>query len=396
VKRPISSTIVEIERSLDAFFAFYRSYLTVPGDPEACDFCFGNPHEMPLPEIGEAIARWAAARSERWFEYKDSVPASVAAVVASLRSRLGIPFEGQDVALTTGAFGALAAALRAIVDAGDEVIYLSPPWFFYPQMIMTLGALPVRVDLPAPSFELPLAAIEGAITPRTRAIIVNSPHNPTGRILQPDELSGLAQILDRATERNGSPVYLLSDESYSRILFDGATFHSPVAHYRRSFLIYTYGKVLLAPGQRLGFVAMPPGMPDRPALRSALQTAQIVGGWLYPNAVMQYALADLDALSIDIAALQRRRDRILMELGAMGYETLRPSGTFYVVIRSPLPDDVAFSALLSQRKVHVLPGAAFEMPGWFRLSLTASDAMVERGLPGFESALAAARRALST
>ena len=387
---PVGETILEIERSLEAFLNCYRTYVAIATDPDACDFVFGNPHEMPLPEIGDAIARWAAPRSERWFEYKGSEPATVAAVVRSLRSRVGIDFDAADIAMTTGAFGAIAATLRAVVDAGDEVIYLSPPWFFYPQMIMTLGATPVRVDLPSPTFELPLAAIEAAITPGTRAIIVNSPHNPTGRILQPSELTGLAEVLDRASERNGRPVYLVSDEAYSRILFDGAPFHSPVKFYDRSFLIYTYGKTLLAPGQRLGYVAISPTMPDRPALRNAILVAQVVTGFQFPNAVMQYALGDLDKVSIDIAALQRRRDRVLSALGDMGYETVRPGGTFYVVVRSPMADDVAFAALLAEHDVYVLPGAAFELPGWFRISLTANDAMVERSLPGFQAALKAA------
>jgi aspartate aminotransferase len=388
MNRPVGETILEIQRSLEAFLKCFGTYVAI--DPDACDFVFGNPHEMPLPEIGDAIARWAVPRSERWFEYKNSEPATVAAVVRSLRSRVGIEFDAADIAMTTGAFGAIAATLRAIVDAGDEVIYLSPPWFFYPQMIMTLGAIPVRVDLPSPTFELPLAAIEAAITPGTRAIIVNSPHNPTGRILQPSELTGLAEVLDRASERNGRPVYLVSDEAYSRILFDGAPFHSPVRFYDRSLLIYTYGKTLLAPGQRLGYVAIPPTMPDRPALRNAILVAQVVTGFQFPNAVMQYALEDLDKASIDIAALQRRRDRVLSALGDMGYETVRPGGTFYVVVRSPMADDEAFAALLAEHNVYVLPGAAFELPGWFRISLTANDAMVERSLPGFQAAFKAA------
>ncbi len=160
--------------------------------------------------------------------------------------------------------------------------------------------------------------------------------------------------------------------------------------YDRSFLIYTYGKTLLAPGQRLGYVAISPTMPDRPALRNAILVAQVVTGFQFPNAVMQYALEDLDKASIDIVALQRRRDRVLSALGDMGYETVRPGGTFYVVVRSPMADDVAFAALLAEHDVYVLPGAAFELPGWFRISLTANDAMVERSLPGFQAALKAA------
>lgn len=383
------SRIAEIQASMEGFLNFFAWLENESGytEPDACDFVFGNPHEMPLPEIADSLRRWAVPRSPLWFAYKNSEPESRALVAASLSSRFGIDFDPADIAMTTGAFGAIAASLRAIVDDGDEVIYLSPPWFFYPQMIMTFGGVPVRVDLPPPTFGLPLAAVEAAITPRTRAIIVNSPHNPTGHIVQPPELAGLAGVLERASSRNRRPVYLLSDESYSRILFDGAEFHTPLTFYDRSLLIYTYGKALLAPGQRIGYLAMPPTMPDRPELRRAILAAQIVNGFAFPNAVMQYALGDLDPLCIDLAALQRRRDRAAEALGKMGYEVVVPAGTFYMLVRSPMADDAVFAAILAQDRVLVLPGAVFELPGWFRLSLTASDDMLERALPVFEKAL---------
>jgi aspartate aminotransferase len=388
----IGSTIAGILRSLEVLIWFNAesAWARHRYDRDICDFCFGNPHEMPLPGISEALGRWAVPQSETWFEYKFNEPKTVAAVAASLRARLGIDFNPADVAMTTGAFGAIAAALRAVVDPGDEVIYLSPPWFFYTPMIASLGGVPVRVDLSAPNFELPLAAIEAAITERTRAIIVNTPHNPTGRILQPEELAALGTILERGSERNGRPIYLLSDEAYSRILFDGAEFHTPLKYYDRSILLYTYGKTLLSPGQRLGYLALPPTMPDRKELREAVFVAQLVSAYAFPNAVMQYALEDLDQLCIDVGALQRRRDLLVDALGAMGYEAIRPGGTFYVTVRSPLEDDVAFCELLARDKVFVLPGTVFELPGWFRLSLTANDAMVERSLPAFERALKAA------
>lgn len=354
-------------------------------NPGACDFTFGNPHEMPLAEIQEALARWAVPRTKDWFAYRFSDPNAIDAVVASLRTRVGIDFEPADISLTTGAFGALAATLRAVVDPGDEVIYLSPPWFFYAPMIISLGGRPVRVDLPQPGFELPVDTISRAITPRTRAIIVNSPHNPSGRILQPDELEALAEVLKKAP----NPVYLISDEAYCRILFDGRPFYSAVRHYARSFLIYTYGKTLLAPGQRLGYIAMPPDMPDREELRQAIIVAQLANGFAFPNALMQYALPDLEKAIIDVDALQRRRDRLVPALTAMGYETLTPAGTFYVLARSPMADDVAFTELLALEDVFVMPGKVFELPGWFRISLTANDGMVERALPGFARALKA-------
>ena len=351
--------------------------------PDACDLQFGNPQEMPLPEIAEAIGKWAAPRSKDWFAYKFDDPRALRVAVESLRSRVGIAFEQADVAMTTGAFGALAATLRAVLDPGDEVVYLSPPWFFYVPMILGNGATPVRVDFQPPDFALPVEAIERAITPRTRAVIVNTPHNPSGRVLTEDELQRLADVL-RAAPR---PVYLISDESYCRILFDGARHRSPLHHYDRSFLVYTYGKTLLAPGQRIGYVAMPPAMPDREELRTALFIARAINGYAFPNAVMQYAMGDLEKASIDVPALERRRDRICDELGRMGYETVRPQGAFYVLVRSPLQDDMAFTNRLGEENVFVLPGGLFELPGWFRISLTANDDMVERSLAGFARAI---------
>ena len=354
---------------------------------DASDLQFGNPQEMPLPEIQLALTRWAAPQNKDWFAYKFSDPKAIQVAVQSLRKHIGIEFDPADVSMTTGAFGGLASTLRAVLDPGDEVIYLSPPWFFYVPMVISNGAKAVRVDFEPPAFELPVEAIERAITERTRAIIVNTPHNPSGRVLTPEELKRLAAVLNRAPR----PIYLLSDESYNRILYDGRAHHSPVRYYDRSFLIYTYGKTLVAPGQRIGYIAMPPSMPDREELRTALFVAQSITAYAYPNALMQYAMGDLDKASIDVAALQRRRDRIVRALDEMGYETVKPEGTFYVLVRSPLEDDVAFTRLLAQENVFVLPGRLFELPRWFRISLTANDDMVERALPGFERALESVR-----
>ena len=354
---------------------------------DASDLQFGNPQEMPLPEIQQALTRWAAPQNKDWFAYKFSDPKAIQVAVQSLRKHIGIEFDPADVSMTTGAFGGLASTLRAVLDPGDEVIYLSPPWFFYVPMVISNGAKAVRVDFEPPAFDLPVEAIERAITERTRAIIVNTPHNPSGRVLTPEELQRLAALLNRAPR----PIYLLSDESYNRILYDGRAHHSPVRYYDRSFLIYTYGKTLVAPGQRIGYIAMPPSMPDREELRTALFVAQSITAYAYPNALMQYAMGDLQKASVDVAALQRRRDRIVSALDEMGYETVKPQGTFYVLVRSPLEDDVAFTRLLAQENVFVLPGRLFELPRWFRISLTANDDMVERALPGFERALESVR-----
>src|SRR4029079_12226514 len=243
------------------------------------------------------------------------------------------------------------------------------------------------------TFDLDLDAIAAAITPRTRAIIINSPNNPTGVIYQPETLKQLAEILSLASQRNGRPIYLLSDEAYSRIIFDDRSYASPTAFYSYSFLIYTYGKTLLTPGQRIGYVALAPTMPDRESVRMAVLLAQVFTGYAFPNALLQRALPDLEGLSIDIAHLQRKRDRLVAALREMGYEVNLPEGTFYLLVRSPWQDDVAFAEKLAEHDILVLPGAVVELPGYFRISWTANDEMIERALPGFQAALAQAKAA---
>jgi aspartate aminotransferase len=355
--------------------------------PGVADFTFGNPQEMPLPGLVDALQRNAVPQNKDWFAYKFSEEEPRAVVATSLRARTGIPFRPEDVAMTAGAFGAIGVTLRALCDVGDEVIFLSPPWFFYELMIVSAGATAVRVRLDGPAFDLDPEAIAAAITPRTRAIIVNSPNNPTGRIYRDPELAALGQVLRDASARHGRPIVMLSDESYNRIVFDGIDFRSPALHYDATMTIYTYGKTLLAPGQRIGYAAMSPDFPDREAMAYRLMVQQLASGWGFPNALLQHAISDLEGLSVDIPALQARRDRMMPALEALGYEVTRPEGTFYLMARSPDPDDLAFVERLADLGALVLPGSIVETPGWFRISLTASDAMVERGLEAFEAAV---------
>lgn len=387
---PVSAQQAAIAGAIAPFVEFFQSSAWARRRPSApgCDFVAGNPQELAPTAYVDAILEASHPRDPTWFAYKSSEPAARDAAAASLRERLEVPFESDDVVLTKGASTALALVLRTILSPGDEVIFVSPPWFFYEAMIESAGARPVRVATGPATFDLDTDAIAAAISPRTRAVIVNSPNNPTGTIYPAAALARLAEVLTAASAEHSRTVYLLSDEAYNRILFDGRRFVSPTAHYPDSFLLYSYGKTLLTPGQRLGYVALSPTMADRPAVRAALLVLQLTDyGW--PDAVLQHALPRLEPLTIDLAHLQAKRDRMVAALRAQGYELHVPEATFYLLPRCPVPDDQAFTERLSHREVYVLPGHVVEMPGYFRISLTASDEMIDRALPVFAEAIAA-------
>jgi len=385
----MTSRIATLQQSLP-FFEWYGSspHQERGGKPGVVDLLFGNPHDMPIPAYVEALQRHVVPQHPGWFAYMFDDEGATGTAADGLRRHTGMDWDADDIAMTNGGWGAIAVGIRALVEPGDEVIYYDPPWFFYDLLIRGAEATPVTLRLEPPRFSPDPAALAAAITSRTRAVLLNTPHNPTGRILDDAELDAVAEVLRAASDRHGRPIYLLSDEAYRLIALDGRRAPSPAEHYERTLVLYSYGKQLLAPGQRIGYLALSPRIPDaeRATLREAVRTAQFVNSYSWPNALLQRALPDIADLVVDIAALERRRDRLVPALAELGYEPTTPEGTFYVLARSPIEDDVAFAARLAEDDVFVLPGTTINLPGWFRISLTASDEMIDASIARFAAA----------
>ena len=285
IERPYVSPRMGVLFDVIGPFVTWASRPDVRGasGPGIANFMFGNPHDMAPHAYVDALIRGSTPTSADHFAYKMNEEDATAVVAASLAERFSLPFDREDVFLTNGNFSGLSICLHAVTGPGDEVVYVSPPWFFYETLILESGATPVRVSADQESWDLDLDAIAAAIGPRTAAIIVNSPNNPTGRIYPRATLDALARILTEAGERNGRPIYLLSDEAYNRIVYDGREYPTPVASYPWSFYLYTYGKTHLAPGLRFGYIAVPPTMPGREDLRGPLLLAQVARGWAFPD-----------------------------------------------------------------------------------------------------------------
>ena len=396
----IMTSVRRNDRLAEAIAPFLRfftgAYSEMQLDPEVANFAVGNPHELAMPAYVDAIRSHLQPQDKDWFAYKLSEPNAQATVARTMSAVTGLDWDPLDVNMTNGGFAALAVAFRTLLEPGDEAMFLTPPWFFYEQLIIAADATPVRVKFDMPNCRLDepaLARIEQAITPSTRLLVLNSPHNPSGNIVSLDEINALADLLTSASARIGHPIYLVSDEPYRKILFDNAEFHSPAEVYPYTVVCYSYGKQLLAPGMRIGYLTWSPNMPDRERLRNDTFVNQCASGYLFPNALLQHSIEDLEPLCIDLDALAGKRERLVSALRHQGYETTWPQGTFYVMARSPLADDEEFARILNKHKVLVLPGTIVETPGWFRISLTASDQMVERGIPLFAAARKEAKAA---
>ncbi len=367
------------------FIQTYRA--GVPADQVVADLTFGNPHEQPLPDLVSALRTHIEPLSTNWFAYKFSEEEPRRVIAAGLSAELGLNFAPEDIAMTRGAYGAITLAFSILLNPGDECIIPVPGWFLYETSLSLCHAVTVKVPLRDADFDLDIKAIEAAITPRTRIVVVNTPHNPTGVIYSRDSLQALADMLTRKSAQYGRPIFILSDEPYRRIRFDGAGFTSPAEVYPWTLIDYSFGKVLLAPGLRLGYLAIGPGMPDeaRAALRKAAEQTQVASGCAFPDSILQYAVKDLESVSIDVPAYQRKRDRLYDALTQWGYAMTKPAGAFYLWGKAPGGDALAFTTAMAARGVYVMPGTLFERPGDFRISLTGSQQMIEASLAAFEA-----------
>jgi aspartate aminotransferase len=395
VEQMIARRVFAMQQALQPFYDTVLHASPRNGRPMVADLMTGDPQELPPTGFIEALRQCSVPKSNDWFAYCFAHEPARQAAAAALTAELGVGFAAEDIFLTRGAAGAIALALHTVVDPGDEVVFLSPPWFFYEAMIVSSGATPVRVRLEPPVFDLDVDAIVAALGPRTRAVLMNTPHNPTGRIFPAAALQHLADRLAEAAARYGRPIWIISDEAYSRILFDEHSFVSPGVVHPYSMLARTYSKTTLAPGQRLGYLALAPGV-QAEAMRKAVFHVLLSSGLAMPDAVMQYAVPDIDGLLVDVAAMQRRRDRMVAGLREQGYRVHSPEATFYVLARAPMADDRAFCAFLAEQGVAVLPGHVVELTGYFRISLTATDEMVERSLPIFARAIQHANSSVRT
>lgn len=311
------------------------------------------------------------------------------AVADALRESHGLPFAFRDVVLTPGAMSALNVALRAAGRPGDEVVIPVPCWLDYPLYARAIGLVPRLVPLGPDAFDLDVDALAAAISPRTCAVMLSHPANPTGRDYRRDVLAELAEALRRAESTHGRGVTLVADETHRDFLPPGS-YLSAADVVDRAVIVYSFGKYHFMQGQRLGYAAVSPRHPDGRAVADEMVRWTRIAGIATPTALMQRALPRLLSLRHDHGWLEAWRPRLVGELRAGGYTVTEPDGTMFVYVRTPpaYEDDFAFVERLAARGVLALPAPIFHHRGHFRLSLTGSEQMLRRAVPVFEEVVA--------
>jgi aspartate aminotransferase len=271
---------------------------------------------------------------------------------------------------------------KTVLDPGDEVIVSRPYFVEYTSYVDNHGGVLRLVDT-TPDFQLDVEAIDAAIGTKTRAVLINSPNNPTGRIYPAALLKALGKVLERRSRENGRVIYLVSDEPYRRIVFDGNQVPPVMQAYDCTIIATSYSKELSLAGERIGYAAANPAIPQVGLLMEGLVLANRTLGFVNAPALMQRAVARLQGVTVDVAPYQRNRDVLYRVLTEAGFQLTKPEGAFYLFPRSPIEDDVAFCREMQEHLVLVVPGRGFGLPGHFRVAYCVAPQVVDGALPAF-------------
>jgi len=363
------------------------------GAENVFDFSLGNPDVPPPPKFKEVLQELANNDKPGAHAYMPNggYPYVRETLAHRLSEEQGVSIDQGEVLMTCGAAGALNVMLKSVLDPGDEVIMLSPFFVEYKFYVDNHGGVS-RVVPTDDEFNLDLQAIEAALNEKTKVVIINSPNNPTGQIYSRASLRALGKLLDSYEEKYLRTIYLVSDEPYRKIVFDGHEVPSIMEATGNSIVISSYSKDLSLPGERIGYLAVHPEIKDKKSLLNAMTLANRILGFVNAPALMQRVVEQLQDVTVDTSIYARRRDLFCGILDKSGFEYVKPKGAFYLFPKSPVEDDAAFCAMLQQEKILAVPGRGFGTPGYFRLAFCVDDSVIERSEAAFEKAMRAVRR----
>lgn len=379
-----------IRRMFEAGIELKKKY----GAENVFDYSLGNP-DIPAPEVVKTAMTDLAEHALDPFAFgympNAGLPEVRAALAAKLGREQGVDVGGEKVLVTCGAAGGINVFFRAVLSAGDEVLCPAPYFVEYGFYAENYGGLlksvPCKED-----FTLDIAAMDAAITPKTRAVIINSPNNPTGQIYSAEEINALAEVLRKHSAANGRVIYLISDEPYRFLNFDGVEIPSMFKAYDATVVIGSFSKNLSLAGERIGFIGVNPALENGQELMAGLIMCNRILGFVNAPVVAQKLILQCMDSEVDLNIYRRRRDKMAKVLKDAGLEFTMPRGAFYFFPKSPTADESVFINALVEQRVLAVPGRGFGMPGYFRLAFCSiSEEAIEKSADSFKRAVESLR-----
>lgn len=354
------------------------------GEDQVFDFSLGNPVMEPPAQFYEVLGELVQHPRAGMHRYMPNAgyPATRNAIAQQLAGETGTAFTADHIVMVVGAAGGLNVVLKTLLDPGDEVIIFAPYFVEYRFYVDNHQGV-TKVTPTDARFNLDLQALAQNLTRRTKVVLINSPNNPSGAVYSAATLQALGDLLKRKQAEFGSQIYLVSDEPYKELLYDGLTYPEIYPHYDNSIAVTSHAKDLALPGERIGYIATHPACADVQALQEGFSFSNRTLGFVNAPALMQHVLTRLQGVTIDVAQYERKRNLFCDALQAMGYDLVRPRGAFYIFPRSPLADDIAFVQALQQKRILTVPGSGFGTPGYFRIAYCVEDRTIEHALAGF-------------
>lgn len=354
------------------------------GADKVYDFSLGNPNVEQPEEFKRELISLASEIIHLKHGYTPNAgyPDTRKAIARKISRASGLNIDADHIIMSCGAGGALNVILKALLDPGDEVIVLKPFFVEYPFYIENYSGT-VKYAATKKDFSPDIDSIAEAVSGRTKAVIINSPNNPTGVVYSEKEIGELSRMLLEKGRAMGKPIYLISDEPYAEIVYDGIAVPSVLKAYPDSIIAYSYSKTLSLPGERIGYIAVNPGIYEAGDLVCALILCTRIMGFVHAPALMQRIVARLQDAAVNVKIYQDKRDLLCAGLERAGYKFAKPQGAFYLFVQSPIPDDMAFVQMLLKKNILVVPGSGFGAPGYFRIAYCVDDAAIVNSMEGF-------------
>ncbi|MEY8516286.1 pyridoxal phosphate-dependent aminotransferase [Lachnospiraceae bacterium 29-84] len=377
---------IENSSAIRAMFLEGKAMAAEVGAENVYDFSLGNPM-TPVPEAyNKAIIE--AVQTESSLElhgYMDNAgyPETRQAVAEDLNQRFGTAFEGRHIVMTVGAAGALNVVFKTILDPGDEVLALAPYFGEYRGYVANHQGVLVEVAPDMATFQPDLADFRAKINEKTKAVILNNPVNPTGVIYSEETIQKMAAVLEEKQKEYGKEIYLVSDEPYRELVYDGNETPFLTKYYDNTFVTYSFSKSLSIPGERIGYIAVCPQMEGCDLALGGLSVANRMLGFVNAPSLMQKALVKSLGAKTDVAYYDRNRKLLYESLSGLGFTCTKPQGAFYLFVKSPDPDEKRFVETAKKYHILLVGGTTFSCPGYVRIAYCVSYEVIERSLPAF-------------